>query len=129
MPHWRQTSLARISNVSPWQIGQRGADMDSEHTQKSARPDATGPPGRADITRSNRNYFPHPVPQPSPWQQSAWQQQHWQSLQTHVPLSQQPQQAQEPQPTFAATVAAGARAIIAQSMNADMEKLLKKWNA
>ena len=27
MPHWRQTSLARISKVSPEQTGQRGLDM------------------------------------------------------------------------------------------------------
>jgi hypothetical protein len=36
-PHWRHMSLARISNVSPWQIGQRQAVMAAHDTGSAAR--------------------------------------------------------------------------------------------
>jgi hypothetical protein len=50
-------------------------------------------------------YRLQPEPQPLPSaQQSALQQQHEQSLQTHAPLSQQPQQSQASQPALPAVV-------------------------
>ena len=89
-----------------------------------------GRPGSTFAFSACVNYKSQPSPQPLPCsQQSATQQQHVQSLQTHVPLWQQPQQSHTSQPACDATLvttATGAKAITAHRIKRVMEKLLGK---
>ena len=89
-----------------------------------------GRPGSTFSFSACVNYKSQPSPQPLPCsQQSATQQQHVQSLQTHVPLWQQPQQSHASQPACDATLvttATGAKAITAHRIKRVMEKLLGK---
>ncbi len=89
-----------------------------------------GRPGSTFSFSACVNYKSQSSPQPLPCsQQSATQQQHVQSLQTHVPLWQQPQQSHASQPACDATLvttATGAKAITAHRIKPVMEKLLGK---
>jgi hypothetical protein len=89
-----------------------------------------GRPGSTFFFSAFVNYKSQHSPQLLPCsQQSATQQQHVQSLQTHVPLWQQPQQSHASQAACDAksvTTATGARAITAHRIKLVMEKLLGK---
>ena len=109
----------------------RGSSSSGEEHSKKTRPDAVGHPaglhpGEPLCAGLRRGYRLQWSPQQAVCpQQSDLQQQHVQSLQTHTPLSQQPQQSQAPQPVVPPAAAAGVRAITAHRIRLDMGKLLE----
>ncbi len=117
-PHWRHMSLARISNVSPWQIGQRHVLMGPSIRAPAREPKPV--PARRVSSPAHRDAVHH-------LQQSSAQHGQPQAVQVHRPLSQQPQQSQPHAPQAVPGPAAGeTRAIRAQRMKPDMEMLLGK---
>lgn len=111
-------SLARISKVSPWQIGQRQVLMGPSIRAPAREPKPA--PARRVSPPAHRDAVHHLQQPPSQHGQA-------QAVQVHRPLSQQLQQSQSPDPQAAPGPAAGeTRAIRAQRIKPDMEMLLGK---